>query len=265
MSGHDVLTADTVVPLLRGDFGQPYLWSASCTSTQDVVRDPALPEGAVAVTEHQTSGRGRAGRPWHDVAGKTLLCSVLLRPPTGARPQQLSLVAGLAVAKAVEVERDLAAIKWPNDVLLGGRKVAGILLEATEGTVACGIGINVSQTEEELPADTPVPAGSLLSVTGRAPDRAALLATLLEILEHRYGTWCRSGLAPFLDELETRNVLRGRRVEVAGETGIAGRIAEDGRLTLERADGSMVLVGSGAVGIRPEVGHRADPDRPGST
>jgi biotin-(acetyl-CoA carboxylase) ligase len=92
-----------------------------------------------------------------------------------------------------------------------------------------------------------VPAGSLLGVTGTAPDRAALLVSLLEVLEHRYDAWCGAGLAPLLDELESRNVLRGRRIEVGGEAGTAGTIAADGRLTLARDDGSTVLVGSGEV------------------
>jgi BirA family biotin operon repressor/biotin-[acetyl-CoA-carboxylase] ligase len=244
---HDLLTAGEVEPLLRGRFGRPYLWSESCPSTQDVLRGTSLPEGAVAVTEHQTSGRGREGRRWEDVGGKSLLVSVLLRPPSGSPAQQLSLVVGLAVAEAVEESGRAAGIKWPNDVLLDDRKVAGVLLEAMEGTVVCGIGVNVSQDERELPTGSPVRAGSLLGITGRTPDRRELLATLLEILEHRYDTWRSSGLGPLLDEIEARNVLRGRRVDVGGTAGVAGRIAPDGRLTVERDDGTMVLVGSGAA------------------
>jgi len=247
MGRHELLTADVVEPLLRGRFGRPYLWSESCPSTQDVLRGRDVPEGAVAVTEHQTAGRGREGRPWEDIAGSSLLLSVLLRPPSHAPSHQLALVTGLAVAEAVEETRDLAAIKWPNDVLIDGHKVAGVLLEASAGAVVCGIGVNVSQDAGELPVGTRAPAGSLRSLGGRVPDRAELLAVLLEILEHRYDTWRRSGLGPLLDELEARNALRGRRVEIGGETGTAGRIASDGRLTLERDDGSTVLMASGEV------------------
>ena len=247
MNPHELLTADIVEPLLRGRFGRPFLWSESCSSTQDALRGADLPEGAVAVTEHQTAGRGRDGRQWHDLPSRSLLLSLLLRPPREAPVPQLSLVAGLAVAESVEESRDAAGIKWPNDVLLGGRKVAGVLLEGSEGDVVCGIGINVSQTEDELPGDTRVPAGSLASIAGRAPDRAELLVSLLEIFEHRYDTWCRAGLAPLLDELEARSVLRGTRVRVGNETGTAGGIAPDGRLTLRRDDGSTVLMGSGEV------------------
>lgn len=249
MDPHNPLTADVVEPLLRGRFGRPYAWSDSCSSTQDALRGSDLPEGAVASTGHQTAGRGRQGRRWEDVAGRSLLFSLLLRPPSGRAPQELSLVAGLAVAEAVEESRDAAGIKWPNDVLLGGRKVAGVLLEGSQGGVVCGVGINVFQTEEELPTDTFVPVGSLATLTGRPPDRAELLASLLEILEHRYDAWSRSGLTPLLDELEARNVLRGRRVQIGGDTGTVGRIAHDGRLTLHRADGTQTLVGSGELQV----------------
>lgn len=244
---HELLTPASVEPRLRGRFGRPYLWSESCASTQDVLRGTDLPEGAVAVTEHQTSGRGREGRPWEDVPGRSLLLSLLLRPPSGTPTHQLALVAGLAVAEAVEEQRDAAGIKWPNDVLLEGRKVAGILLEAAQGAVVCGIGVNVAQDETQLPSGTRVPAGSLLVVTGRAPDRAELLVTLLEILEHRYAAWCRAGLAPLLDELEARNVLRGQRVVIGQVRGIAGPIEADGRLSVVRDDGSTVLVASGEI------------------
>lgn len=248
VANHDkALTADVVEPLLRGRFGRPYLWSASCASTQDALREGDLPEGAVAVTEHQTAGRGREGRRWEDVAGRALLFSLLLRPSTGSQAQQLALVAGLAVAETVERTRNLAAIKWPNDVLLGGRKVAGILLESSPEIVVCGIGVNVAQTEDELPACTRPPAASLRTATGLVPDRAELLVSLLATLEHRYDAWCRSGLAPLLDELEARNALRGREVRAGGEAGTAGRIAPDGRLALERADGTTVLVAGGEV------------------
>ena len=247
MIQHKLLTPAVVEPLLRGRFGRPYLWSESCPSTQDVLRGTDLAEGAVALTEHQTSGRGREGRPWEDVAGTSLLLSLMLRPPVALPAQQLSLVVGLAVAEAVEERRGAAEIKWPNDVLVGERKVAGVLLEAIEGTVVCGIGVNVSQDESELPTGSPVRAGSLLRVTGREPDRADILTSVLETLETRYDAWRRSGLTSLLDELEARNVLRGRHVEVGGEAGVAGRIAPDGRLTVEREDGRIVLVASGAA------------------
>jgi BirA family biotin operon repressor/biotin-[acetyl-CoA-carboxylase] ligase len=245
---HHQLTADRVEPLLRGRFGRPYLWQETCPSTQDVLRaDPDLPEGAVAVAEHQTAGRGRGGRRWEDVAGASLLLSVLLRPPAAAPVEQLALVAGLAVAEAVDEQPAAAAIKWPNDVLLRGRKVAGILLEASEGVVVCGIGINVAQTAGQLPADTRLPAGSLAEARGRAPDRAHLLVDLLDRLERRYDTWLDRGLAALLPELERRDALRGHVVTVGYVVGTAMGIAPDGRLRVVGADGAERQVASGEV------------------
>jgi BirA family transcriptional regulator, biotin operon repressor / biotin---[acetyl-CoA-carboxylase] ligase len=245
----EALIPERVEPLLRGRFGRPYLWSESCPSTQDVLRGTDHPEGAVAVTEHQTAGRGRERRRWEDAPGRSLLLSLLLRPPPEVPTEQLSLVAGLAVAEAVEERRDEAAVKWPNDVLIAGRKVAGVLLEGSEGAVVCGIGINVLHGETELPTGTAVPAGSLALLAGHEPDRAEMLVTLLVILEHRYDAWRQSGLNPFLDELEVRNALRGRRVRVGHEAGIAGRIVPDGRLTIHRDDGTRVLVRSGEIRV----------------
>jgi len=241
-------TPAVVEPLLRGRFGVPYLWHAECGSTQDVLRDTALPEGAVAATDHQTAGRGREARRWVDEAGTALLFSLLLRPPPAAPVAQLSLVCALAVAETVdEAAGRAAAIKWPNDVLVDGGKVAGILLEAREGDVLCGIGLNVNQAEAALPTGTRAPAGSLRTATGRKHDRAGLLVELLERLEARYDAWLASGLTALLPELERRDALRGRAVAVGGVSGVATGMAADGRLRVARADGTVLLVASGEV------------------
>jgi BirA family transcriptional regulator, biotin operon repressor / biotin---[acetyl-CoA-carboxylase] ligase len=248
LNQHKHLGPARVAPLLRGRFGRPYLWSESCPSTQEMLRNPSLPEGAVAVTEHQTAGRGRDGRRWEDEPGTALLLSVLLRPPETGVAAQLSLVCALAVAEAIEARAGLAAaVKWPNDVLVDGRKLAGILLEGRDGAVVCGIGVNVSQDEASLPADARTPAASLRTLTDREHDRAELLVTLLERLEARYDTWLADGLVPLVAELEQRDALRGREVRIGGEVGVAGPIAADGRLMLARADGTTVLIASGEV------------------
>ena len=248
MDQHKLLTADIVEPTLRGRFGRPYLWTEECASTQDALRDASLPEGAVVVTEHQTAGRGREGRQWDDVPGQSLLLSLLLRPPGGLPAQQLSLVAGLAVAEAIDaVAGTAAALKWPNDVLLDGRKVAGVLLESTQGAAICGIGVNVSQAEAELPTATHVPPGSLRIATGGDHDRAALLVELLERLQRRYDEWIDLGLALFLPELGRRDALQGKAVSVGGVAGTAAGISADGRLRLRADDGSETLVASGEV------------------
>ena len=247
------LAPPDVLPLLRGRFGRPYRFVAECASTQDLVREEGLPEGAVAVADHQTAGRGRAGRAWTDAPGRALLVSVLLRPPRAPELAQLSLVAGHATAEAIAELTGLAThVKWPNDVLLDGSKVAGILLESTGDAVITGIGVNVSQSGDELPPGTSPPAGSLLTATGRHLDRAALVAELLARLEHAYERWRDAGLAPLLPALEERNWLRGRQVVAHGAPGVAGAMAPDGALVVDLDRGGTLLAVSGEVTLVPE-------------
>jgi len=236
-------------PLLRGTFGERYLYFTETSSTQDVLRDGDHPHGAVALAEHQTAGRGRSGRTWEDAPAANLLFSLLLEPPADAALPQLSLVAGLAVATALEREAMVPALlKWPNDVLVDGGKVAGILLEASGSRVVCGIGINVNQVADDLPPTPRFPAISLRVAAGRRFDRAAVLVAVLAELEHRYEQWLEIGLAGLADDLERRNALRGRRVIVGGShNGTADAIAADGRLTVVLDDGRTTLVGSGEV------------------
>ena len=185
-----MLSAELVVPRLRGRFGRPYLYVEVCSSTQRLL-GPEHSEGAIAVTEEQTEGRGRLGRRWLSPPGVSVLCSVLLEPPVETqRLPELSLVAGQACAEAIAAVTGLEPeIKLPNDLLLGGAKLAGILAEAREGRVVLGIGINANLERAQLPADIDQPATSLLLEAGRRVDRAELLVELLAVLERRYDEW----------------------------------------------------------------------------
>ncbi len=244
------LRPERVEPLLHGRLGRPYVHVAECDSTQLLLPADA-PEGAVATADHQRAGRGRHGRRWEDRPGTALLVSLVLRPPAGAPVPQLSLVCALSVAETVErAGVGDARVKWPNDVLVDGRKLAGILLEGRDDAVVCGIGINVNQSPDALPAAARTPATSLRTRTGRAHDRALLLTELLERLEARYDAWLADGLAPLLPELERRDALRGREVSVGGVTGTAAGIALDGRLRVVGPDGAETLVASGEVELR---------------
>jgi BirA family biotin operon repressor/biotin-[acetyl-CoA-carboxylase] ligase len=191
----DSLSPDVIEPLLRGRFGRPYRFLERCESTQKELAADA-PEGAVAVAEEQTAGRGRLGRSWYAPAGTALLVSVNLRPPVpSARLPELSIVAGHAVADAIEAETGMRPeVRHPNDLLIGGRKVAGVLAEARDERVVLGVGINANLTAEQLPKEVDKPATSLLVELGRRIDRASLLAVLLERLEQRYDGWI-SGVA----------------------------------------------------------------------
>src|ERR1051326_3862542 len=158
-----------LVPRLRGRFGRPFTFVESCASTQRLL--DGAPEGAVVAADEQTEGRGRLGRTWQAPAGTSLLFSIALAPPVpAARLPELSLVAGAPAAGAIESETGLRpAVKHPNDVLVGGRKVAGILAEANDGRVVLGIGVNVAQTREQLPEDV---EATSLALEGKTVDRA---------------------------------------------------------------------------------------------
>jgi BirA family biotin operon repressor/biotin-[acetyl-CoA-carboxylase] ligase len=242
----DSLAPDTVEPLLTGRFGRPYLYEETCVSTQQLL-GPDSPEGAVAVCDVQTGGRGRLGRAWEAPSGTALLCSVVLKPPADRRVPELSLVGGLAVAEAVEHALGLAVqIKWPNDVMVNRRKVAGILAEASGETAVLGIGLNVNQTRDELPADARVEPASLYTVDGVRRPRAPLVADLLAELEHAYERWRDGGLNALYDTLGARDFLRGRRIVLDGQTGVGVGIERDGRLAVD-IDGERRLVESGEI------------------
>ena len=168
----EALTPEVVLPALRGSFGRAYHHAHEAATTQRMLPEDAA-HGAVALAERQSEGRGRLGRTWVDSG---LMFSVLLEPPLPvARWPELTLVAAHAVAGAIGPE---AQIKHPNDVLVDGRKVAGILAEAS-GRVVLGIGINVGGTAW--------PGAGWVE-----RDRLALLVDVLERLERGYDEWLRT-------------------------------------------------------------------------
>jgi BirA family biotin operon repressor/biotin-[acetyl-CoA-carboxylase] ligase len=166
------LVPEIVLPRLRGSFGRPYLHAVEAPTTMAMPPGDAA-HGTVALAEHQTAGRGRLGRIWVDEPGSGLALSVVLRPPQPmARWPELTLVAAEAVAGAIGPD---AKIKEPNDVLVGGRKVAGILAEATDHVVM-GIGVNVGQA--------PWPEAGAVD-----RERLELLIDILDRLERGYDAW----------------------------------------------------------------------------
>jgi BirA family transcriptional regulator, biotin operon repressor / biotin---[acetyl-CoA-carboxylase] ligase len=246
VSSGDSLSPERVEPLLTGRFGRPYVYEQSCGSTQELL-DAGMPEGALALCDEQTQGRGRLGRSWTAPPGTAILASLLLRPPSDRVVSELSLVAGTAVAEAIEGAVGLAVqVKWPNDVMLNRRKVAGILAEASDGIVAVGIGVNVNQERGDLPEDTPVSAGSLYTIDGVKRERGPLLAGILERLEVNYDAWLERGLDGVYDSLGSRDFLRGRRIAVNGESGVGVKIDRDGRFIVD-VDGEERAVDSGEI------------------
>lgn len=216
---------EQVEPRLRGRFGRPYLWADECESTQELARP--LPEGGVAACDRQLQGRGRRGRTWQAEAGTGLLFSLALEPRTP--PQGLasfSLVAAEAVAEACH---ERAAVRWPNDVMLDGRKLAGVLPELRDGKLVLGVGVNAGMSEAQLPADARVSATSLQIATGTPVDRVELLVALLAGLERRYDAFERDGFTGL-----GRDDLRGRHVTLVGAAnGISEGVDDHGRLLLD--------------------------------
>jgi len=244
----DTLSFEAVAPYVRGRFGKPYVYEPECESTQLLLLGSGHPEGATAATDYQTGGRGRHSRPWVAPPATSVLASVMLHPPAGRHLPELSLVAALAASEAVEGATGLSVqIKWPNDVMLNRRKVGGILSELSEGTVVVGIGINVNQSREELPADTPTQAGSLRTLSGTTYDRAQLLGSLLFRFERIYDGWRHGGLADLYGELGARDFLRGRRITIDGEPATAVQILRDGRLEIETGAHETRVIESGEV------------------
>jgi BirA family transcriptional regulator, biotin operon repressor / biotin---[acetyl-CoA-carboxylase] ligase len=242
----DALTPAAVEPLLRGRFGRPFLYRETCESTQRLL-ERSLGEGAVGLCDEQTGGRGRLGRSWTAPAGTAILVSVLLEPPRDRAIAELSLVGGIATAETVEAATGLEArIKWPNDVLVDGRKVAGVLAEASEGAVVLGIGLNVNQDRGGLPAETALPAASLRTASSSHHERAPILADLLARLEQVYDLWRERGFEAIHPGLAARDFLKGRRLVVDGKPGTGVGIDQSGRLGVEIA-GERRSIESGEV------------------
>lgn len=242
------LTEEHMAPMFRSAFGRPYRHSTSCGSTQDQLLD-SDPEGTVAVCEEQTAGRGRRGRLWAAPSGRALLASIVLKPPNERPAAQLTLLSGVVVAALIERELCVpVGIKWPNDVLVGNAKVAGILAEQRGAAVMLGIGINVNQTADELPGDARLPPTSLRVLAGRPFSRSELLAALVEELETTYRGWAERGLSVVSDELAHRDVLRGERLEVGAAAGVGAGIGSDGALLIETTSGLEAVV-AGEVNV----------------
>lgn len=227
-------------------------------------------EGFTVVADDQTHGRGRAGRSWHTVPGKGLALSVLLRGgdrELGVTP----LLAGLAVVRALETLGVPADLKWPNDVLLGGRKLAGLLVESrapseSDGrSVVIGAGLNVAHAEEDFPPALRVAATSLAR-EGWNLAREDVAAAFLNALEPLWDEFRREGPAPVVAACRRRGSFWGRAVRVLGPSGpldgVARGLDEEGRLLLALEDGATVAIVAGDV----EIVAPADPEaaRPAS-
>src|SRR6266851_3320983 len=257
----DILTADMLWQRLKGSlFGKRIYHFFKVDSTNRVALElghAGEPEGAVVLGEEQTAGRGRAGRGWHSERAAGIYVTLLLRPKLApVQAPLLTMMAGLSAHAAIQAQTGLTVdLKWPNDLLIGGKKVGGILTEmhAEPGQirfVIVGIGLNVNQ--EKFPAELAGSATSLRVASGHTQSRPELLVRLLREFESDYNRLVREGVAGVVARFEAvSSYARGRRVRVTNGTesylGTTAGLAPEGLLQITRDDGKVVTVIAGDV------------------
>jgi BirA family transcriptional regulator, biotin operon repressor / biotin---[acetyl-CoA-carboxylase] ligase len=255
---------DVIRPLLTGAIGRDLTVFSAVRSTNDLVMaagQRGAAEGLAILADRQTGGRGRGGRSWSSLPGLGIYTSILLRPKVSAAEcQVIPLLVGLAVADAVEeVGRLSPTLKWPNDVLVGKRKLAGILMEmavqaSTVMHLCVGIGLNVLHELSDFPPDVRDSATSLWIASGRPVSRGPLVAALYNALDRRHAAFGAGQRSDLLDEVRRRMPMLGQAITVhAGETrwpGTAVDIAEDGALLVRDAACQVHRIIADEVSIR---------------
>jgi len=245
--------------------GRDMRFCESVESTNDLLKGLAnsgAAHGTVVVADEQTRGRGRLGREWSSAAGKGIWMSVLLRPELHpASVQAITLAVAVAVCRAIEpLLREKPGIKWPNDILVGSRKICGILTELSAEAervswVIAGIGLNTHSLPEDFPPELRDKATSLVQHLreGVSPDRARLAAEILNQLEPVYEDFLKSGPGPMLEEWRQRSATLGKMVELVRGTekirALALDVGEDGRLRVQLEDGSIREIFSGEISL----------------
>lgn len=250
--------------------GRAVRYAATMDSTNLQARQWAkegAPHGALVVADAQTAGRGRRGRDWVSPPGAGLWCSLVLRPRIP--PEQvpgLTVPVALAVAETCQTLGVAAGIKWPNDVVVAGRKVCGILLETGSDAqghpwVVAGVGINVRQREEDFPPELRATATSLAQACtgGTPPHRGAVLHAFLHAFDQRYAAYVTGGLAALAEDWCARSVTLGRLVSVEGPrdrfTGLAEAMDETGALLVRCEDSTLRRVLAADVSVRGVMGY----------
>lgn len=271
--GYRLLTApDLMIPeeiragLGTSRIGRRVICYREIDSTNDTafgLAEDGAEEGTVVIAEAQRRGKGRLGRQWQSPAGVNLYCSVILRPPIPpVMAAQMTFLSAVAAALAIETLTPLApSIKWPNDLLLNGAKVAGLLNEMSAETekvnfIVLGIGVNINMRREHFIGELRHPATSLLLETGSPVSRLAFTRALLEALDALYAGYLKQGYAPVREEWLKRSNVLGKKVRVAFQekelSGIAESIDEEGALLVRSADGVLARVLAGDVTIISE-------------
>lgn len=257
----DILTPEMLRQRLKGSlFGKRIHHFFKVDSTNRVALElghAGEPEGAVVLAEEQTAGRGRAGNNWHSERAAGIYVTLLLRPPLApVQAPLLTMMAGLSAHTAIQALTGLTVdLKWPNDLLIGGKKAGGILTEmhAEPGQirfVIVGVGLNVNQ--EEFPGDLSAIATSLRAETGRPQSRLELLVRLLREFENDYTRFLADGAGSVIERFSSiSSYAQGKRVRVTNGkesfTGITAGLGPEGLLQVKRDGGQVVTVIAGDI------------------
>jgi len=257
----DLLTPDMLKSRLKGCvFGKHIHHYLKTDSTNRVAMELGYanePEGMVVVAEEQTAGRGRAGRVWQSERGTGIYATLLLRPKISpVQAPLLTMLAGLSARSAIQAQTGLTIdLKWPNDLMLGSKKLGGILTEmhaepSQVRHVVVGIGINANQ--DKFPGELASIATSLRLSLGRSISRMELLVRLLREFESNYNRFLREGAASVTQRFEAvSSYARGKRVSVSSAaeiySGVTAGLSPDGFLQVEREGGNIVTVIAGDV------------------
>lgn len=268
-TSEDILSREEILSSVKGQWaGKEVLYFAETDSTNTEAKKAAengAPHGTLAVAEHQTGGKGRRGRTWDSPGGTGIFMSLILRPdmaPTHA--SMLTLVAALAAAKGIEACAQVESlIKWPNDIVINGRKICGILTEMSADPdcinyVVVGIGINVNM--EQFPEEICQVAASIYTESGRKLKRSVLISAVMEAFEEYYSAFMETAdMSSLLEEYNGKLANCGRTVRVldpAGEySGTAQGINSQGELLVEMEDKTVRTVMSGEVSVRGIYGY----------
>lgn len=227
-------------------FGRPHRHLAECASTNDIAREWATdaadtaPSGALVTADFQTRGRGQRGHEWQAQAGQSALMSYVYRLPPDANPGQLGLITALAVADVCRASNSHAQIKWPNDILLNGKKVAGILVEVVGDVAIIGIGVNVGQTEFAGASAFAYPPTSLMLEDGERQTVRLVIKWLNRQLDWWEEDWQRKGFAPIIERCRERLAIGAavRQGEVTAE--LVG-LTEEGAAQVRLPDGTFAV------------------------
>lgn len=269
----DVMTKEELASLMNTQWaGRNILYYDVTDSTNLRIKqagDEGAPHGTLAVADRQTAGRGRRGRTWESPAGSNIYMSILLRPEiTPDKASMLTLVMALSVAEGIgqcmsQSECPVLQIKWPNDIIINGKKLAGILTEMSSqidyiNHVTIGVGINVNTTD--FPEEIAQTATSLQIECGHSVKRAHLIAAVMERLEENYETFLKTGdLSGLIDRYSALLVNRDRDVRIIcmKETYEAHAVGIDntGELIVRREDGSVEKINAGEVSVRGVCGY----------